>query len=317
MRPNFRIILGLLFLAIILTASPLFASSASAPIPQADYWALVRQTHADLRALEEQPKDEVRLALDQLATSWSGVSEVELEDGTLVPVDVSFIRASLEAEPPDIETLDGLLEALLDAHESYPQNIYQLSDLDSLNAILLRPEFQWKPNPIGELLQTLYRRFMAWLLSRTPIEGVSQPFAVIAVIILILALLFVFRGLFTDLVKESNVDASAADDDRNLTSETAFRKAQNLSSQRDYRAAVRYLYLSSLLMMEERGILRYDRSRTNREYLRSVASHPNLAKPLRTVVDVFDRVWYGFEPLDESTYKQYVDKVEDLKEQKE
>ena len=139
---------------------------------------------------------------------------------------------------------------------------------------------------------------------------------VIVALILLAILAYVFRGLFTDLVKESNAGAFAEEDDRSLTSEIAFRKAQTLSVHGDYRTAVRYLYLSSLLLMEERGILRYDRSRTNREYLRSVSTHPNLAKPLKSVVDVFDRVWYGYEPLDESTYKEYVDEVEELKEQK-
>ena len=90
-----------------------------------------------------------------------------------------------------------------------------------------------------------------------------------------------------------------------------------LSTQGDYRTAVRYLYLSSLLVLDEQGLLRYDRSRTNREYLRSVSSRPELAIPLRKVIDVFDRVWYGFEAVDENTYKSYVQQVEELREKKE
>jgi hypothetical protein len=77
------------------------------------------------------------------------------------------------------------------------------------------------------------------------------------------------------------------------------------------------LYLSSLLVLDEQGLLRYDRSRTNREYLRSISSRPELAKPLRDVIDVFDRVWYGFEAVDEDTYKTYVEHVQELRERKE
>jgi hypothetical protein len=95
------------------------------------------------------------------------------------------------------------------------------------------------------------------------------------------------------------------------------QRAQTLSSQGDYRNAVRYLYLSSLLILDEQGLLRYDRSRTNREYLRSVSSKPQLAKPLSDVIDVFDRVWYGFEPVDEQAYRNYVEHVEELREKKE
>jgi hypothetical protein len=80
---------------------------------------------------------------------------------------------------------------------------------------------------------------------------------------------------------------------------------------------VRYLYLSSLLILDEHGVLRYDRSRTNREYLRSVSSKPELAKPLSDVIDVFDRVWYGYDSVDDETYQSYVKHVDELREKKE
>ena len=69
-------------------------------------------------------------------------------------------------------------------------------------------------------------------------------------------------------------------------------------------------------MLDERGLLRYDRSRTNREYLRSVSSKSQLATPLRDVIDVFDRVWYGFESVDEQTYQSYLQHVDELREKK-
>ena len=48
-----------------------------------------------------------------------------------------------------------------------------------------------------------------------------------------------------------------------------------------------------------------------------VSSKPELAKPLRDVIDVFDRVWYGFEGVDEQTYQSYVEHVDELREKKE
>ena len=321
MRRVTQIVLSLfLLLAILAIAPPQGVTGAPAPISLADYWTLVEQTQKDVHALYGRPADEVRLALDGMAVAWTDIHEIQLEDGSIVLVDVSFLLSALQTDPPNIEQLDGLLGALLAAHKSYPQNIYDTSDLDSLNEILLRPEFQWKSDPLGEWFQKIRDKIFAWLNSHLnvniSIPGGGTVATIIAVILLLLVLAYVFRGLFTDLVKESTAGSSDEDSDINLTSETAFRKAKNLSGQGDYRTAVRYLYLSSLLLMEERGILRYDRSRTNREYLRSVSSHPNLASPLKSVVDVFDRVWYGYEPLDESSYKQYVDEVEELKEQK-
>jgi len=71
------------------------------------------------------------------------------------------------------------------------------------------------------------------------------------------------------------------------------------------------------LVLDEKRLMRYDRSRTNREYLRSLSSKPELVKPLRDVIDVFDRVWYGFENVDEQTYQSYVKRVDELREKKE
>jgi hypothetical protein len=77
--------------------------------------------------------------------------------------------------------------------------------------------------------------------------------------------------------------------------------------------AVRYLYLSALLLLEERGLLRYDRSQTNREYLRGVVHRPDLAAILQEVVEVFDRVWYGFQPIDEAEVSHYTARVAELR----
>jgi len=50
--------------------------------------------------------------------------------------------------------------------------------------------------------------------------------------------------------------------------------------------------------------------------LRSVAHLPILVAILREVIEVFDRVWYGYQPLDEATYNQYAARVAELRQQK-
>jgi hypothetical protein len=136
-------------------------------------------------------------------------------------------------------------------------------------------------------------------------------------LIFIFSLFFISRGLSRSLAQEAELAAEDSANDEMLTSKGALKRAETLSLQGDYRNAVRYLYLSSLLVLDEQGLMRYDRSRTNREYLRSVASKPDLAKPLRDVIDVFDRVWYGFEHVDEQTYQTYLKHVDELREKKE
>ena len=138
----------------------------------------------------------------------------------------------------------------------------------------------------------------------------------LAVTLLVLILAYIFRGLFADLITDARLNGDGDSGDEILTADTAFQRAQSLSRGGEYRSAVRYLYLSSLLLLDERGLLRYDRTRTNREYLRTVSDQPELSEPLSEVIDVFDNVWYGYHELDEERFKHYSDRVEELKEKK-
>ncbi len=143
------------------------------------------------------------------------------------------------------------------------------------------------------------------------------PLIIAAVLLFLFSLYYISRSLSRNLVREAQLAAEVDGGADVLSSRAAMQRAQTLSSQGDYRNAVRYLYLSSLLILDEQGLLRYDRSRTNREYLRSVSSQPQLAGSLRDVIDVFDRVWYGFESVDEEAYRSYVKHVDELREKPE
>ena len=189
-------------------------------------------------------------------------------------------------------------------------------------SILARPEFQWQEEQVLQMPDWLVRFYdwMEWIsnrvLSATFRYG-RVPLIVAAALLFVLSLLYISRSLSRSLVREAQLAAEGSDDDETLSSKGAMQRAHALSGQGDYRSAIRYLYLSSLLVLDEQGLLRYDRSRTNREYLRSISSKPELAKPLSDVIDVFDRVWYGYESVDEQTYQSYVGHVEKLREKRE
>jgi hypothetical protein len=301
-------------------------SPGRTPIALADYWDLVQDTRQAVGQMEAKPAATIRQELDALAAQWEQVSAVELSDQSVVEVDPSYLAEELRKDPPELERLAGLLDALLQAHEQYPQKVFTLEDVLPLKEILSRPEFQWQPQgqaiQLPDWLVKLYESildFFERVIFRTGTmiyEG-RTLLKIAGVIIFILSLLFIARGLSRSLVREAQL---AAEDDENnelLTSKGALKRAETLSMQGDYRTAIRYLYLSSLLVLDEQGLMRYDRSRTNREYLRSVSSKPELAKPLQDVIDVFDRVWYGFEGVDEQTYQSYVERVDELREKKE
>ncbi len=300
--------------------------AADPPLSLDDYWQQLQQTQALIASLIDAPSEIGRPQLLATADRWEGVNAVILPDGIQVPLDHSFLVSQLRADPPDLNQLNGLLTTLLATRQSWLQGEFTPQDLEALTLVLARPEFQWppeQPSLIEVWLQRLLDSFLN-LVTRLLPDGIVLGkgssllnYVLTGLVALILAsiLFYISRDFLVDFVTEGKIEIEAEKGDEALTASSALKRAQALSNAGDYRTAVRYLYLSSLLLLEERGLLRYDRSRTNREYLRSVAHLPQLATALREVVEVFDQVWYGYQPLDESAYDQYTARIADLDQQ--
>ena len=334
MRPSAArlfFIFGIVFALTGLTSPAMAAPPASAgfqdahaPIDEAAYWELVQRTRDEAAALKGQPEQAVKAGLAALAVEWEAVTQVRGADGRLLPLDNGYLIEALRAVPPQPSKVVEILDALLYARDENPGQVFSTADLAPLQAILARPEFDWPenpPNPLDEWFQKLWERINQWLNSvfgdlQFTLSIDSTVLAILAAVLLVVILFFVFKSVFADFVREARLAANGNGGDEILTAESAFERAQSLSRGGDYRSAVRYLYLSSLLALDERGLLRYDRSKTNREYLRSVAGSPELSEPLEDVIEVFDDVWYGYHPLEEESFQQYSDRVRELKEKK-
>ncbi len=75
-----------------------------------------------------------------------------------------------------------------------------------------------------------------------------------------------------------------------------WRRAERLAGQGDYLQAVRYLYLAVLTHLHRADLIRYEKTRTNGEYLRQLGSgeeHGGLVKPFRRLTRLFEQKWYG------------------------
>ena len=272
--------------------------------------------------LEQIPPDQARVRLEGLALQWDALTSVVLPDGSVMTIDHSYLVSLLRDPAPDLTRIDQLLAALLTERESLVQGKVIVDDRDVLNRILAQPEFQWKEQNVEQpsALEKLWRRIREELERLSSMllgfEGSNYVVGIGAVLLLVAGLLFLFRNLLFGFVAEARLAPHAHTGDEVLTADTALKRAQNLSHGGDYRSAVRYLYLSALLLLEERGLVSHDRSKTNREYLRSVSDQPELEIPLRNVVEVFDKVWYGYQPLNDQDYQYYERQVGMLRQQR-
>ena len=318
---RFSLLLVLFGFFIFQMRTPALASTPAENISIAEFWQRVDQTLTTLRRLKNEPKESVAPLLDDLADQWARFDTLSAPAGS-TPFDASFLVSQLRQRPYQLDALIQRFSDLQNARRISSTRSFDAADLNALQLILQRPEFQWNrpPSPLEELWNQFWARVKKWADGLLGQDGVNIPvpgevFTIGASMILLLILLYIFRNLFSDFF----LDAAAKDEqmagDELLTAESALQKAKDISKGGDYRTAVRYLYISSLLTLDERGLMRFDRSKTNREYLRSVAAFPQLSAPLREVIDIFDRVWYGFQPLDEETFHHYAEKVDQLREQ--
>ena len=293
---------------------------ADSPVPLETYWELVAETRSLVDSLESTTPETARTQLNAVADEWVTITAVSTPNGDIIQLDHTVILNRLQADPPDLASISARLDAILAARDSWPAPAHTADSLNPLSEILSREEFQWaEAEPSGS--NDYLARFLEWLTRLLPdtlnlgSQTLGNILAVAGAIILALVLFYALRDLFLDFITESEIRERDELEDEQLTAETALKRAQTLSTGGDYRMAVRYLYLSTLLIMEERGLFRYDRAKTNREYLRSLQERPELAAILADVVDVFDRVWYGFQPLNQTDYSRYQTRVEALQRQ--
>lgn len=297
------------------------------PIEVDAYWLKAQETLSVVDSLQQADPATVHSSLEAQAIGWEAIKQVKLGSGTIAPVDSSYLVGLLRADPADLDVLHNYLRMLLDENQnlqvplsSSKGPITEYSKV--LSAILARKEFNWETatsNPVQQWLNRLLQRFVDWLNGILPSLGtggspvIQGVVGLVGTLVLALILAYILRGLSSSMSDEAAWKDNDEDSLGIVSAEVAARHAEETARLGDYRSAVRWLYLSSLLILEERGLLRYDRTRTNREYLRSVAHLPELSVILRDVIDVFDRVWYGIAPISEADFMRYAARVADLR----
>jgi hypothetical protein len=76
----------------------------------------------------------------------------------------------------------------------------------------------------------------------------------------------------------------------------------------DFRSAYRWLYIKLLATLRDKDMVRTDRHKTNRDYIREMdrAGHGEAFTPL---AEAFDYIWYGDYAIDKEQYERYTEEV--------
>jgi len=120
-------------------------------------------------------------------------------------------------------------------------------------------------------------------------------------------IIFFIRQIRMNLISEARDEVAETELEQVETERAALARAETAEAASDFRGALRFLYLSAILHLQERGVLPYDKSLTNREYLHQAQADIDLHTALGPAVTVFDEVWYGYKPCDAETVASYRD----------
>ncbi len=246
---------------------------------------------------------------------------------------VAAIKAAEAVKDPDTkaDTLDALARqiALLRASlQAAPVPTDPAAAAASAKAVLAGQEFASDPPPPPSLAD----RLAAWLdklfqpRRRTPaapgpninpkiVEGILITIVAIAFAILV-AVLVQAIGRRDAKTRPLALDEEEATLVEARDNESLLALADQSAKSGDYRRAFRLVYLASLVTLDTDGVLRFDRSKTNWEYLRALraSGRGDVYTALTPLTREFDQVWYGFAPTNSSQYAWAVAQYNALKD---
>lgn len=297
-------------------------------VPLSNYHQKIKQAIGTLEPLtqidDEADVDDIEAQFEESSKTVRSIlpehETVEFE-GDSYKVDNSWLHKSLDELDQSANRSNQLAQILaslraLEARVADRQSPGRLVDSKEqakgrLENILKRPEYntgEHGSNALARLLQDL----MNWLEKILPKRnlgtggaGVVSFIAQFLVLALALAvIIYVLKIVFSWVsgrskkpkrkkVKEPRIvlgetlapDATATD---------LLAEAETLARQGDLRAAIRKAYIALLVELGERKLVSLAHHKTNRDYLNSLRSQPQIHSSMRGLTDSFERHWYGF-----------------------
>lgn len=305
----------------------------------ADYEKRLGEAQQRLRELPEPDPSplEVIQGLQTVKLLLPSNEEIEFE-GAKLRVDNSWLHVALDAiigeAAGDVEQRRSKLIELADRvarlrdrlrlPEGAAMGTIE-TDRRRLEAILGRPEYQ--PEQLRESsLRRWLRKVADWLkkqLSRlnpggseAPSPQVNRGLTILQAILMLgltAALVYGISRLLQRLrtrtdgeVEETSREVLGETIEEHVVAKDILDRADGAAREGDYRAGIRLAYIALLLNLAERGRLRLDRAKTNRDYLESLRDTAEIFPVFSRMTGVFEQVWYGETPASHVDFQGFL-----------
>lgn len=325
-----------------LSALLLLCPGRAAAIPISEYQENLKHAIADFEALIETEvedaedaeayKKELEFAIAEARDILPESQTIETHNGNYT-VDNSWLHKALNEVTDStaydhVEKLSVLVEHLqalelrIAERETVPHGGESKEQAKAkLESILARPEYvsQAKgPNALTRLIQDFIKWLQKFFPQRTEVapERASRLNSIMQVVVLAVALLvvlYVVRLLFKRFKGPGKIKTPKKRQPRivlgerlepDQTASDLLSEAEVLARNGDLRAAIRKGYIALLVELGDRKLISLAHHKTNRDYLNSLRSAPQLHSKMRGLTTSFERHWYGF---DEATTTDWQD----------
>ena len=124
----------------------------------------------------------------------------------------------------------------------------------------------------------------------------------------ILALILIIRGLIKGerrgflFGKVANNEIKIIDNDEDINQLNIDELISSAMDSKQYKLAIRYLYLKSLKLLADRELIELKNNKTNHQYISEIKNN-QIANAFQRATLSFEWIWYGDFPVDENTLK--------------
>jgi len=228
----------------------------------------------------------------------------------LLNVQFSFCQRAASAKYPYYDNYADTTKKILPASDEELIIDVRLMSNDLLEKYKNDPEFDYDGGP--EEAEDWISKIKNWINQQLAILRSSKTYSTLLDYLyyglMIAALILIIRGLIkadrrgllfgkinTNEIKmvESEEDISQINFDE-LIAAAAERK--------DYKLAVRYLFLKSLKLLSEKELIELRNNKTNHQYLSEIKNN-RISNAFKIATSRFEWIWYGDFPVDEKVMK--------------
>ena len=170
-------------------------------------------------------------------------------------------------------------------------------------------EYGYDPEPPTGFLDEIWQRFLRWLFdflysssTRTGRDWLQIIFVAAIVVFVIYKFLGMDKmGLFKRKSDRVSLPYDTLYEDIHAID---FQEAiEEASRQRNFRLAVRLLYLRALKTLTDQELISWQINKTNRTYVYEI-TEPSLRRRFEQLTSSFEYVWYGDFPVNEERYQE-------------